>query len=80
MMIRTVSDLTIGEMALGRVQEWKWYPTAEGGLGLEIRVGRGQIFTELACGLFPLYNHTVGHATSLSLVVSIGYRHLFSRR
>ncbi len=80
MLIRTVFDLTIREMDLGRVQEWGWYPTAEGGLGLEIGAGRGQVFMELACGLFPLYNHTVGHATSLSLVVSIGYRHLFQRR
>jgi hypothetical protein len=80
MMIRTVSDLTVGEIELGRVREWKWYPTAEGGLGLEIGVGRGVIFTELSCGLFPLENHTVGHATSLSVVVSLGYRHVFQRR
>jgi hypothetical protein len=80
MMIRTVSDFTVGEMDLGRVQEWKWYPTAEGGAGVEIRVGPGQIFAELACGLFPLDNHTVGHATSFSLVASIGYRHLFGSR
>jgi hypothetical protein len=80
MMIRTVSDLTVGGVDLARIQEWKWYPTAEGGLGLEIGVGSGVVFAELACGLFPLENHTVGHATSLSLVVSLGYRHVFQRR
>ena len=79
MMIRTVADFSFGELDMGRVHEWGWYPTAEGGLGLEIGVGRGRIFTELAAGLFPLHNRTVGHATSLSLVVSLGYRHVFEK-
>ena len=79
MLLRTITDLTIDRTELGRVQEWKWYPTAEGGLGLEIRIGAGQLFTELTAGFFPLYNDTVGNATGLSLGVSIGYRYLFRR-
>jgi len=77
MLLRTVTRVMVNGMDMGKVQDWKWYPTAEGGLGIEVRLGNGQLFTELAVGLFPLYNDTVGIATSLSLVASLGYRYLF---
>lgn len=80
LLIKTVSDLSLGGVDLGKVQEWRWYPTAEAGLGVEIRVGPGQLFAELSAGLFPLTNRTVGNAVSLSLVAAIGYRHVFERR
>jgi hypothetical protein len=80
LLIKTVSDLSLGGVDLGEVQEWRWYPTAEAGLGVEIRIGPGLLFAELSAGLFPLTNRTVGNAVSLSLVAAIGYRHVFERR
>ena len=77
MFIRTISDFEVGEMDLPRVQEWAWYLTAEGGLGLEVRIGQGRLFTDLCVGLFPLANETIGSVVSLSLTASVGYRYVF---
>jgi hypothetical protein len=79
MLMRTATELGIGTLDLARVEEWKWFLTVEGGLGVEIRAGGGQVFAELAAGLFPLDNETVGNATGLSLVASLGYRQAFMR-
>jgi hypothetical protein len=77
LLLRTVVDLTISEADLGTVHQWKWYPTAEGGAGVEIRLGGGQLFAELVAGFFPLHNEVIGNATGLSLTAALGYRYVF---
>jgi hypothetical protein len=77
---RTIIRTSVGGVDTGRVEEWKWLLTAEGGAGVEIAAGAGRFFVEVVAGWFPLSNGTVGNATSFSLGISFGYRCKFDVR